>query len=103
MEKRRSTSGFFRGHPEILGAVQRVTDSALIVGAHTFANWVYGSEWTQAATSATAVALVLYGFIAELNGLYRPWRSERLSSEARETALTWFIVAPLLFLLAFVT
>ena len=54
-------------------------------------------------TTATAVAIVIFQFFAEINGLYRPWRSERLSREMFETVATWLFVPPVLFLLAFGT
>jgi putative colanic acid biosynthesis UDP-glucose lipid carrier transferase len=95
--------GFLRGHDEAFGAIQRVADSGLIVLAHLFAVWAYADKWRPAMTTATVAAIMVYGFVAGVNGLYRPRRSERLPAEVREVATTWFIVTPMLFLLAFTT
>src|SRR4051794_12806257 len=103
MRKSGAAGGLFRGNDEVFGAIQRVVDSGLIVLAHLLATWAYDDVWRPAMTTATVIALVMYGFFAELNGLYRPRRSERLSAEAREVAATWLVVTPILFLLAFAT
>jgi putative colanic acid biosynthesis UDP-glucose lipid carrier transferase len=103
MRKSGAAGGLFRGNDEVFGAIQRVADSGLIVLGHLFAVWAYSDTWRPAMTTATVIALVMYGFFAELNGLYRPRRSERLSAEAREVAATWLVVTPILFLLAFAT
>src|SRR5688572_10662716 len=54
-------------------------------------------------TTATAIAVMVFNTIAEFNGLYRPWRSERLSREIWELFTTWLFVPPILFCFAFLT
>jgi putative colanic acid biosynthesis UDP-glucose lipid carrier transferase len=95
--------GVLRGHEDLVNAFQRVADGIWIVVAHFFACLAYEDQWRQTQTTATAIAVVVFNSIAEFNGLYRPWRSERLSRELWEVFTTWLFVPPILFFFAFVT
>src|SRR4051812_24445629 len=95
--------GILRGHEDLVNAFQRVVDGVWIVVAHYLACWTYSIIWAQSMTTATAIAVVVFNTIAEFNGLYRPWRSERVSREVWELFTTWLFVPPILFFLAFVT
>jgi putative colanic acid biosynthesis UDP-glucose lipid carrier transferase len=86
-----------------VNAFQRVVDGLWIVVAHYLACWAYHSAWLQPMTTATAIAVVVFNTVAEFNGLYRPWGSERVSREIWELFSTWLFVPPLLFFLAFIT
>ncbi|HXU84045.1 MAG TPA: hypothetical protein VN914_21770 [Polyangia bacterium] len=88
-----------------MNAFQRVVDCVWIVAAHYIACWIRTPPvlWTQQMTTATAIAIVVFNTIAEFNGIYRPWRSERVSREIWELFTTWLFVPPLLFFLAFFT
>lgn len=95
--------GVLRGHEDAVGAFQRIIDGAIIVTSHLAACQLYGEVWRNSMTSATAIALVVFNFVAETRGLYKPWRAERLSKEVGSAVVAWMIVAPLLVLAAFVT
>jgi putative colanic acid biosysnthesis UDP-glucose lipid carrier transferase len=95
--------GVLRGHEDAVGAFQRIVDSLIIVGAHVVACRLYGEVWRTSLTSATAIALVLFSFVAEFRGLYKPWRAELLSKEVGSAVLAWTLVAPLLVFTAFAT
>src|SRR3954453_19571899 len=103
MRDRSNSGGLLQGHEDIVNAFQRVIDGIWIVLAHYLACWAYSDIWRQVMTTATAIAVVVFNTIAEFNGLYRPWRSERLSREIWEVISTWLFVPPILFFLAFVT
>lgn len=95
--------GILRTHEDLVGAIQRVIDGVLITLAHVFACWMYDDTWRALMTSATAAAVVVFGFFAEVRGLYRAWRAEGLWREAREVLGTWLLIIPVLVLVAFVT
>ena len=103
MQNASNRGGILRGHEDLVNAFQRVVDGVWIVVAHYIACWTYQVPWLQAMTTATAIAVVVFNTIAEFNGLYRPWRSERVSREIWELFTTWVFVPPLLFFLAFLT
>jgi len=54
-------------------------------------------------TTATAIAVVAFNFFGEVSGLYRAWRSERLSTELWQLCVTWAFVSALLFVLGAMT
>ncbi len=97
------TRGLLRGHEGLVGAMQRLADTAWIILAHYLAFVAHNDVWRPAMTTATAIAVVLYGLAAEVNGIYRAWRSERLIVEIRAVFTTWLVVPPTLFLIAFAT
>lgn len=95
--------GVLRGHEDAVGAFQRVTDSVIIIVTHWAACRLYGESWRPAMTSATAIALVMFFFISEFRGLYKPWRAERLGKEVQAATVAWILVVPLLVFAAFAT
>jgi putative colanic acid biosynthesis UDP-glucose lipid carrier transferase len=98
------SGGVVRGTEDIVTAFQRVGDGLLIVLAHYLIWYAYEENpWRQSMTTATAISIVVFNSIAEFNGLYRPWRSERVSREIWEVFTTWAFVPPILFFLAFIT
>jgi putative colanic acid biosysnthesis UDP-glucose lipid carrier transferase len=101
--ERRARGGVLRSHENLVGALQRIVDSAWIVLVHVVACWAYRDVWRPAMTTATALAVITFIFVAEFRGLYRPWRAERLGRETWETFATWLFVPPILFFLAFIT
>jgi putative colanic acid biosynthesis UDP-glucose lipid carrier transferase len=95
--------GILQGHEDLVHGFQRIADLMWIVVAHFLACWAYHDHWRQPMTTATAIAVVVFNSIAEFNGLYRPWRSERLSRELWVVFTTWLFVPPILFFFAFIT
>lgn len=100
---KRGRGGVLRGHEDAAGAFQRIIDVVIIAGAHAAACSLYGEAWRPSLTTATAVALVLFGFVSESRGLYKPYRNERLVKEVSAVAWTWALVAPMLVFAAFIT
>lgn len=86
-----------------MGAFQRVIDAALIALTHLFVCWMYDDTWRSPMTGATAAAIITFQWFAEMRGLYRAWRSERVWREAREVLETWLLVVAALVLAGFVT
>jgi putative colanic acid biosysnthesis UDP-glucose lipid carrier transferase len=103
MQTSGSKGGILQGHEDLVHGFQRIADLMWIVIAHFLACWAYSDQWRQPMTTATAIAVVVFNSIAEFNGLYRPWRSERLSRELWVVFTTWLFVPPILFFCAFVT
>jgi putative colanic acid biosynthesis UDP-glucose lipid carrier transferase len=54
-------------------------------------------------TGATLLGVLVFGFIAEFGGLYRPWRTESLSREVGDVLVTWIAVPVALILYGFIT
>ena len=94
-----STSGHLRKHESWVSAMQRLADAVLIVLAQVIARWVYGESWDERVMIVTVLGLLVYGFTAEVGGLYRPWRMETILREIKDTLLSWLPVP--LALLAF--
>jgi putative colanic acid biosynthesis UDP-glucose lipid carrier transferase len=84
--------GLLRSNEHAVGAVQRLADAGLMVITHLLAAALYGDRWYPSATLATAIGLLAFGFAAELGGLYRPWRTERMSREVGNVFVTWLAV-----------
>jgi putative colanic acid biosynthesis UDP-glucose lipid carrier transferase len=95
---------FIKGHEEeVISVCQRLVDGALTVLAHWLACRLYGDAWTYQMTSATALAVFVFGIVGELAGLYAPWRSERLRRELFTVLAVWMTVLGSVILLAFAT
>ncbi len=84
--------GLLRSNEHAVGAVQRLADAGLIVLTHYLATVLYPDAWRPSTTLATAIGLLAFGFAAELGGLYRPWRTERMSREIGNVFVTWLAV-----------
>jgi putative colanic acid biosysnthesis UDP-glucose lipid carrier transferase len=97
--------GILRGHEDLVHAFQRILDGVWIVLAHYFAAIAYwkGAPWLPTMTAASAIAVVVFNTIAEFNGLYRQWRSERISREIWEVCTTWLFIPPAVFFYYFAT
>jgi len=94
-----STNGTIRKHETWVPSVQRISDAVIIILAHLFARWLYAESWNEQVMTVTVIGLLVYGFVAEIGGLYRPWRMETILREIKDTLLAWLPVP--LALLAF--
>jgi putative colanic acid biosysnthesis UDP-glucose lipid carrier transferase len=94
-----SKNGTLRKHEAWVSSMQRLADAALIIFAHLLARRVYGEAWSEQMMTVTVIGLLVYGFSAEIIGLYRPWRMETVLREIKDTLLAWLPVP--LVLLAF--
>ena len=93
------TNGTIRKHEAWVPSVQRISDAVIIILAHLFARWLYAESWNEQVMTVTVIGLLVYGFVAEIGGLYRPWRTETILREIKDTLLAWLPVP--LALLAF--
>lgn len=103
MTRARNTGGPLRTHESALTVAQRALDGLWIVVAHAALALAYGEPWRIELTSATALAVLTFHIAAELNGLYRPFRTENLWREVRAVVTAWMFVPPTLLLIAFAT
>jgi len=95
--------GLLRDYESIVHAAQRVIDILWIVVAHLVACSAYAQFWRREMSNATVAAIVVFSVVAEVFGLYRPWRSERLMSEVRALVGAWLTTAAILVLMAAAT
>jgi putative colanic acid biosynthesis UDP-glucose lipid carrier transferase len=89
---RSSTSGTLRKHESWVSSLQRLADVLIIVFAHLVARWIYGESWNEQVMTITVLGLLAYGFVAEVGGLYRPWRMEGILREFKDTLVAWLAV-----------
>jgi putative colanic acid biosynthesis UDP-glucose lipid carrier transferase len=76
-----------------------LVDAAIVILAQILAHSVYGEAWREQTMTITVIGLLVYGFAAEVSGLYRPWRMETILRETKDTLIAWLPVP--LALLAF--
>jgi putative colanic acid biosynthesis UDP-glucose lipid carrier transferase len=92
-----------RDYEDVVHALQRVLDIFWIVLAHIAMCAVYGQAWRREMSNATVMGIVVFSVAAELCGLYRPWRSEGLTTEIRAALLVWLSTIAALVLAAAAT
>jgi len=94
-----SSSGTLRRHEAWVSSLQRLVDAATVILAQMLAHLAYGEAWRDQTMTITVIGLLVYGFAAEVSGLYRPWRMETILRETKDTLIAWLPVP--LALLAF--
>jgi putative colanic acid biosynthesis UDP-glucose lipid carrier transferase len=94
-----SASGTLRRHEAWVSSLQRLVDAATIIFAQVLAHLAYSEAWREQTMTITVIGLLVYGFSAEVSGLYRPWRMETILRETKDTLVAWLAVP--LALLAF--
>ena len=97
------TNGPLRRLESWVCTLQRLVDLLIIVGAQALAHAVYPEPWSERTTTITATALLVFGFAAELSGLYRPWRTGTILRETKDVLLSWLAVPTILFTFWFFT
>lgn len=93
--------GFLRSYASVVTVGQRITDAVLIVLALYLMVVAYEQTWRDLDTITACAAVIVFHFIAELNGLYRSWRGTPVFREMGRTLATWACTVPVLLLLAF--
>ncbi len=91
------TNGPLRRLESWVCTLQRLVDLLIIVGAQALAHAVYSAPWKERTTTITVIALLVFGFAAELSGLYRPWRTGTILRETKDALLSWLAVPTILF------
>ena len=97
------TNGPLRRLESWVCALQRIVDVVIIIGAQILAHQVYPEAWSEQTTSITVIALLVFGFTAELGGLYRPWRTGSILREIKDALVAWLAVPLALFAFWFFT
>lgn len=75
-----------------VGGLQRLVDVLVIIGAQALVHVLYPDAWSDQTTTATFIALLVFGLAAELEDLYRPWRTGSIIRECRNVLLAWLAV-----------
>ena len=95
--------GLLRSFSTHISLIQRMLDGLLITGIYcatqSLRDGYLNAEHLLAAVSAVLVFLIF----AEMYGLYKSWRTSRLSEEIMALLSVWAIVTATLLMLAFVT
>jgi putative colanic acid biosynthesis UDP-glucose lipid carrier transferase len=87
-----STSGSLRKHDSWVSSSQRLADALVIIVSHLIARWLYNESWNGQVMTVTVLGLLVYGFVAEVCGLYRPYRVETIVRELQDTLMAWLPV-----------
>ncbi|HEX7508155.1 MAG TPA: hypothetical protein VF550_15370, partial [Polyangia bacterium] len=87
-----SAGGTLRRHEAWVSSLQRLVDAAVIILAQLLARKFCGTPWEDQTLTVTVLGLLVYGFAAEVGGLYRPWRMETIVRETRDTLVSWSAV-----------
>lgn len=70
--------GILKKNSQALGLVQKLLDISLIALLLILSKLFYGQNWNDPRTLiAMILALALFLSLADLNGLYRSWRSSK--------------------------
>ena len=64
----------------------------MILLAQVVARWMYHEPWSEQVLTVTVIALLVFGFAAEVSGLYRLSRTEGVVHEIKVTFLAWLPV-----------
>jgi putative colanic acid biosynthesis UDP-glucose lipid carrier transferase len=79
--------------------LQRLADAAVVILAQILALRLHNEPLGDQTMTITVLGLLVFGFAAEVGGLYRPYRMETIAREIRDTLVSWLPVP--LALLAF--
>lgn len=97
------TNGPLRRLESWVCALQRFVDVLIIIGAQALAHALYPEPWSDQTLTITVIALLVFGFGAELEGLYRPWRTGTVLRESKDAMVAWLAVPLVLFAFWFFT
>ena len=98
-----SQIGLIRSHQPTIAIIQRLSDALLLVGTLWLSVWLSGNEWSSREEIAALIAVLMFYFIAEINGLYTSWRGSNSLLELNAMIWTWFWVVVILLLMGFAT
>ncbi|MGD0835711.1 MAG: undecaprenyl-phosphate glucose phosphotransferase [Polyangia bacterium] len=86
------SSGSLRRHEVWVSSLQRLSDATMVIGSQLLARWLYGESWGEQTFIVTVLGLLVFGFAAELTGLYRPYRTDSIRREIRDALVAWSAV-----------
>lgn len=94
--------GLLGPNPSWLGAVQKLHDAVLIVGAHVIAWALFGDgPWTLAQSVATSIAAMAFLVVAEACDLYQSWRGAPVGQELERVFVASALAFPLTLVVVF--
>lgn len=96
-------SGFIRPRQAQVALLQRALDCVWIAVALMMACAICSDEWSSRHSLATAVATIVFYFVADAWKVYRPWRATPLRSEIKPVWGAWAVVVPILLFIGFAT
>ena len=97
------TNGPLRRLESWVCTLQRVVDALIIIGAQALALALYPEAWSERTTTITVIALMVFGIAAEVEGLYRPWRTGTIVRESKDALVAWLAVPMVLMAFWFFT
>ncbi len=98
-----SQLGFIRTHQSVVDIIQRLSDALLLVGTLWLSVWLSDYQWGEREGVAALAGVLVFYFLAEMNGLYDSWRGASVSLELRYLLWSWFWTVLILLLFAFIT
>ena len=96
-----SSTGILRPHGSALAMLQRALDALIIAFGMMFSVWIRDIPLNSGYITLVSLAILLFLIFAEINGLYRSWRTERLVIELFRIISVWFLVVLCLAALGF--
>jgi putative colanic acid biosynthesis UDP-glucose lipid carrier transferase len=81
-----------RGPESRMSWPQGFADAVMIILAQVLARWLHREPWSEQILTVTAIGLLVFGFAAEVSGLYANSRTETVVREIRATLVTWLPV-----------
>jgi len=81
--------------------VYRVLDGGSIAAGLLLAGWWTGCAWNEHLALVGGVAVIVYGLLAEANGMYRSWRGVSAEQELLCVMLSWGLSVPALLTLGY--
>ncbi|MGB9092731.1 MAG: undecaprenyl-phosphate glucose phosphotransferase [Gallionella sp.] len=94
-------TGLLRPYSSKLAFLHRLLDGAIILFSLPACNLLFGFPHTPKYDLASVTAVLLFLFFAEVNGIYRSWRSEPIRHEIFHVLVVWVWVVCSLVILAF--
>lgn len=95
--------GYLHAHASRVSFLQRLLDAALIFFVYgALLVWSDGT-WDAVRIVAVVLAVIVFALIAEMQGVYRSWRTSSLADEISSVTSIWSFVVFILLVLAFAT
>lgn len=95
------SGGMLKPHSSALSLLQRVLDVLIIAFGMMFAAWTRDIPLSSGYLLLVSLAILLFLLFAEIKGVYRSWRTEKLASEIFSITAVWFSVVVCLAVLGF--
>jgi putative colanic acid biosynthesis UDP-glucose lipid carrier transferase len=86
------TNSTLRKHEAWVSSLQRLADAAVIILSQVLARYLHHEPWGEQTMTVTVLGLLIFGFAAEVSGLYRPYRMETIAREIRDSLVAWLPV-----------